>query len=164
MPLTVADTRYNVANLRARRSQPRVSIAPGHVAEVCALSARFRRQRRALDAFRRTVCVVLDYVNLPARAVLQVALALRGPGGRMALLLGHRAIAATRTTRISLQCGGICARLVVVMKMKHRAGARREVPALLLQHCAPGVPETALSMVYGIEAARHALAPARPVT
>ncbi len=173
MPLTVGGhAGYNVANLAgAALAAAGLGIGPEHVAAVYATFGADPDDNagRLMRFDLHGVRVVLDYAHNPhgLRGVLQVARSLRGPGGRIALLLGH---AGNRRDEDYADLAAVAAEfapdLVVVKENeKHLRGrAPGEVPALLRAALLRfGVPETAVNMQSTeVDAARRALAWARP--
>jgi cyanophycin synthetase len=173
MPLTVGGhADYNVANLAgAALAAVAFGVAAGNVAGVCTSFGAEpddnagRLMRFDLGGVR----VVLDYAHNPhgLRGVLQVARSMRGPGGRIAMLLGH---AGNRRDQDYEDLAAVAAEfapdLVVVKENdKHLRGrAPGEVPALLRAALLRfGVPESTLVMQpTEVDAARCALAWARP--
>jgi cyanophycin synthetase len=172
MPLTVGGTAtYNVANLAgAAITAAALGIAP---ATIRAVYARFARD--AADNAGRLMRfdvggarLVVDYAHNPdgLRGVLHVAQQLRGPGGRLIMLLGH---AGNRRDEDIAELAAVAAAhgpdLVVVKEDEGHLRGRQpgEVPEILRRALlASGLPETAVvvqmseraAASYAIEAAR----------
>ena len=172
MPLTVGGTAtYNVANLAgAALTSAALGIAP---ATIRAVYARFARDPadnagRLMRFDVGGARVVVDYAHNPdgLRGVLHVAQQLRGPGGRLIMLLGH---AGNRRDEDIAELAAVAAAhgpdLVVVKEDEGHLRGRQpgEVPEILRRALlASGLPETAVVVLmseraaaaYAIEAAR----------
>jgi cyanophycin synthetase len=172
MPLTVGGTAtYNVANLAgAALTSAALGIAP---ATIRAIYARFARDPadnagRLMRFDVGGARFVVDYAHNPdgLRGVLHVAQQLRGPGGRLIMLLGH---AGNRRDEDIAELAAVAAAhgpdLVVVKEDEGHLRGRQpgEVPEILRRALlASGLPETAVvvqmseraAASYAIEAAR----------
>jgi cyanophycin synthetase len=172
MPLTVGGTAtYNVANLAgAALTSAALGIAP---ATIRAIYARFARDPadnagRLMRFDVGGARFVVDYAHNPdgLRGVLHVAQQLRGPGGRLIMLLGH---AGNRRDEDIAELAAVAAAhgpdLVVVKEDEGHLRGRQpgEVPEILRRALlASGLPESAVvvqmseraAASYAIEAAR----------
>jgi cyanophycin synthetase len=173
MPLTVdASATYNIANLAAAAlAAVALGIAPATVAEVF---GRFganpgdnvgRMMRFEIGGVR----ILVDYAHNREglRGLLQVAGHLRGPGGRLGMMLGH---AGNRRDREIEELARVAAdfhpSLIVVKENEDQLRGREpgEVPRLIRAALIrAGLPEAALPVrMSEIEAARCAMEWARP--
>jgi UDP-N-acetylmuramyl tripeptide synthase len=173
MPLTIRGAaRYNVANLAgAALAATSLGAGPTVLAHVCASFG----EQPADNAGRLMrfdvggVTAIVDYAHNPdgLRAVLQVARALRGPGGRLAMLLGH---AGNRRDAdyedVASVAAGFAPDLIVVKEDEQhlRGRAPGEVPGLLRAALLRfGVEASSIAMQPGeVAAADYALSWARP--
>ena len=173
MPLTLQGrARYNVANLAgAALAAAALGIPPATIAEVFARFGRDpadnpgRLVRFAVGGAQ----VLVDYAHNPdgLRGVLQVARALRGPGGRLIVLLGH---AGNRRDEDLVEVAQVAASfgpgLVVVKEDEAHLRGRRpgEVPELLRRALLDAglSPATVTLRMTELEAARCALQAAGP--
>jgi UDP-N-acetylmuramyl tripeptide synthase len=173
MPLTLQGrARYNVANLAgAALAAAALGIPPATIAEVFASFGRDpadnpgRLARFAVGGAQ----VLVDYAHNPdgLRGVLQVARALRGPGGRLIVLLGH---AGNRRDEDLVEVAQVAASfgpgLVVVKEDEAHLRGRRpgEVPELLRRALLDAglSPATVTLRMTELEAARCALQAAGP--
>ena len=173
MPLTIdGHAQYNIGNLAgAALAATALGVPASIIAEVF---ARFgnrpednagRMMRYDLGGIR----VLLDYAHNPEglRGFLEVAMQLRAPGGRLALLLGH---AGNRQDADIEQLAQVAAEfrpdLVVVKEIPThlRGRALGEIPRIIRSALlAAGLPQSAIQMHGGeAEAAECALDWARP--
>jgi UDP-N-acetylmuramyl tripeptide synthase len=173
MPLTIRGAaRYNVANLAgAALAATSLGAGPTVLAHVCASFG----EQPADNAGRLMrfdvggVTAIVDYAHNPdgLRAVLQVARALRGPGGRLAMLLGH---AGNRRDAdyedVASVAAGFAPDLIVVKEDEQhlRGRAPGEVPGLLRAALLRfGVEASSIARQPGeVAAADYALSWARP--
>jgi UDP-N-acetylmuramyl tripeptide synthase len=173
MPLTIRGAAgYNIANLAcAALAATSLGVGPTVLKHVCASFGGQPADNagRLMRFDVGGVTAIVDYAHNPdgLRGVLQVARALRGPGGRVAMLLGH---AGNRRDEDYEDVASVAAEfapeLIVVKEDEQhlRGRAPGEVPELL----------RAALLRFGVEAARivmqpnevsaanHALAWARP--
>jgi UDP-N-acetylmuramyl tripeptide synthase len=173
MPLTVGGTAtYNVANLAgAALTSAALGIAP---ATIRAVYARFARDPadnagRLMRFDVGGARIVVDYAHNPdgLRGVLHVAQRLRGPGGRLIMLLGH---AGNRRDEDIAELAAVAAAhgpdLVVVKEDEGHLRGRQpgEVPEILRRALlSSGLPETAVVVEMSERAAAsYAIAVARP--
>ena len=172
MPLTLqGHARYNVANLAgAALAAAALGVPPVTIAGVF---ARFGldpadNPGRLVRFVAAGAQVLVDYAHNPdgLRGVLQVARALRGPGGRLIVLLGH---AGNRRDEDLVEVAQVAASfnpgLVVVKEDEAHLRGRRpgEVPELLRRALlAAGLsPATVMLRMTELDAARCALQAAR---
>jgi cyanophycin synthetase len=172
MPLTLqGHARYNVANLAgAALAAAALGVPPVTIAGVF---ARFGldpadNPGRLVRFVAAGAQVLVDYAHNPdgLRGVLQVARALRGPGGRLIVLLGH---AGNRRDEDLVEVAQVAASfdpgLVIVKEDEAHLRGRRpgEVPELLRRALlAAGLsPATVMLRMTELDAARCALQAAR---
>lgn len=173
MPLTVGGTAtYNVANLAgAALGSASVGIPPATIRAVFANFARDPADNagRLMRFDVEGVRFVVDYAHNPdgLRGVLQVARQLRGPGGRLIMLLGH---AGNRRDADIAELATVAAAhepdLVVIKEDEGHLRGRQpgEVPEILRRALrAAGLAEQAVIVrMSERDAAAHAIACARP--
>ena len=172
MPLTLEGrARYNVANLAgAALAAAALGIPPATIADVFASFGRDPADNpgRLVRFVVGGAQVLVDYAHNPdgLRGVLQVARALRAPGGRLIVLLGH---AGNRRDEDLVEVAQVAASfdpdLVVVKEDEAHLRGRRpgEVPELLRRAllAAGQSPATVTLRMTELEAARCALQAAR---
>jgi len=173
MPLTVnGAATYNVANIAgAALASVALGVDPVVVAHAIANfgSDPADNAGRLMQFDVGGVTAIVDYAHNPdgLRGVLQVARSLRGPGGRIAVLLGH---AGNRRDEDYEDIASVAAEfapelIVVKEDERHLRGrAAGEVPGLIRAALLRfGVEEASLAMQpTEVDAANHALAWARP--
>lgn len=173
MPLAIGGmARYNVANLAgAALAAAALGIAPEAIASVFASfgAALADNPGRMMRFQLGQVRVLLDYAHNPdgLRAFLQVATGLRGPHGRLAILLGHAGNRRDEDMReVAQAVAGHSPDLVVIKEIPThlRGRAPGEIPRLLRAALLEaGLDSAAIATRDGeIEAARCALEWARP--
>ncbi|MCM2309864.1 MAG: Mur ligase family protein [Steroidobacteraceae bacterium] len=173
MPLTVGGRAgYNVANLAAAAlAATGLGVEPATIAAVCArFGARVADNPGRMMRFERNgMQVLVDYAHNPEglAGLLEVAMALRGDGGRLGLVLGHAGNRADRDIeRLAATAAQFAPALVVVKELEGFLRGREpgDVPRILRAALRrAGLPEHALPMQpTEVDAVRYALAWGRP--